>query len=240
MFTIMKALLPLGICVDEYSRHAFWHHSLSRKLEDLIELKYEAAIVIDIDGMFVHGHVSQMRDIFTQCPWIDALMPVQQRRGGADIPLFTQKDDMDLIVRNLKSDERDERVAKCESGHFGLTFLRLDKLAAMKRPWFFDVPNGDGRWEDEECEAPSDDPIRMHIDAIRNLMNVQREAKIDNDIWFWKQWHRSGNNLFVARDVNIGHLQEIVTLSTARTHQDYNLDPDAFFGVCERSAGVEA
>lgn len=234
--SINRALFQTRIEFSEYSRHAYWHQSLSRKLEDVIEQRYDAALVFDYDSVVCASNIIDMLKIFEECPWIDALMPVQQRRGGADIPMMTQKDDAGLATRNLKVDERDERVSQCESGHFGMTLLRLDKLEMMRRPWFFDIPNFNGIWEDEDLGALDvicDDPVRIAIETIRDTMGVPQTAKVDNDIWFWKQWHRSGNNLFVARDVNIGHLQEVVTMSSARTHQDYNLDADAYFAVVE-------
>lgn len=256
MMTIFRAMLPLGIPVTEYPKHAYWHQALTRKLEDIIEDKFDVALVIDWDSMFVATQVQEMISIFEQNPWIDALMAVEQRRGGADIPMFTQKDDAGMAVRALKTDERDGRVAKCESGHFGLTLLRTEKLKRMLRPWFFDIPNQSGQWEDEpwdgvsmfqapagfphhdKCSTPNPDEVQFHIEAIRAIMGVPKDAKVDNDIWFWKQWHRSGNNLYVAGDINIGHLQEVVTVSTPRTHQDYNLEPGAFFDVFETSKEV--
>jgi hypothetical protein len=69
------------------------------------------------------------------------------------------------------------------SAHFGLTALRVEKLRHVKKPWFFAQPDKDGRWEKD---------------------------RIDDDIWFWKQWEEAGNNLFLDVGCRIGHLEEMV------------------------------
>lgn len=69
------------------------------------------------------------------------------------------------------------------SAHFGLTALRVDKLKTVKKPWFFAQPDENGQWED---------------------------GRIDDDIWFWKQWKEAGNTLFLDAGCRIGHLEEMV------------------------------
>jgi hypothetical protein len=71
------------------------------------------------------------------------------------------------------------------SAHFGLTALRVDKLRNVKRPWFFSQPDANGQWE---------------------------ENRIDDDVWFWKQWEEAGNSLYLDVDCRIGHLEEMVAV----------------------------
>lgn len=69
------------------------------------------------------------------------------------------------------------------SAHFGLTALRVEKIKQCKKPWFFSQPDENGEWED---------------------------GRIDDDIWFWKQWKEAGNTLFLDAGCRIGHLEEMV------------------------------
>jgi hypothetical protein len=78
------------------------------------------------------------------------------------------------------------------SAHFGLTALKVDKLRNVKKPWFFAQPDPDGDWTKD---------------------------RIDDDIWFWKQWEEAGNTLFLDPGCRIGHLEEMVATF------DDNLNP---------------
>ena len=78
----------------------------------------------------------------------------------------------------------DGRPIKVETAHFGLTLLRTECLADVEKPWFNAVPNDAGEWGD---------------------------GRIDDDIWFWRQWSKAGKTLYVAPDVRIGHLEMMVS-----------------------------
>jgi hypothetical protein len=69
------------------------------------------------------------------------------------------------------------------SAHFGLTALRVDKIKQCKKPWFYSQPDENGEWE---------------------------KNRIDDDIWFWKQWKEAGNSLYLDAGCRIGHLEEMV------------------------------
>ena len=69
------------------------------------------------------------------------------------------------------------------SAHFGLTAIKVAKLETVKKPWFFSQPDKDGNWEND---------------------------RIDDDIWFWKQWQEAGNSLYLDPGCRIGHLEEMV------------------------------
>lgn len=77
------------------------------------------------------------------------------------------------------------RPVKVTSAHFGLTVIDLKKLAELPKPWFHAQPDKDGRWTDD---------------------------KIDDDVWFWKQWREAGNSIYVDPGCRLGHLEEMVTV----------------------------
>lgn len=70
------------------------------------------------------------------------------------------------------------------TAHFGLTAIDMTKLANTPKPWFYAQPDNDGEWD---------------------------ENKIDDDIWFWKQWREAGNSIYIDPGNRIGHLEEVVT-----------------------------
>lgn len=80
--------------------------------------------------------------------------------------------------------ETDGYPIRVDTAHFGLTAIDLRKLATVPKPWFHSKPAPDGTWSDD---------------------------KTDDDIWFWRQWQKAGNSLFMDTQCQIGHLEEVVT-----------------------------
>ena len=74
---------------------------------------------------------------------------------------------------------------KLDTAHFGLTVINLAKLASTPKPWFFCQPNEDGEWG---------------------------ENRIDSDIWFWCQWQKAGNSVYIDPSIKIGHVEEVVAI----------------------------
>jgi hypothetical protein len=70
------------------------------------------------------------------------------------------------------------------TAHFGLTAIKMDRLKSLPRPWFWSQPDAHGNWS---------------------------EDKIDDDIWFWKQWMESGRTIYMDPGCRIGHMEEMVT-----------------------------
>lgn len=70
------------------------------------------------------------------------------------------------------------------TGHFGLTAIKFDRLKDVPKPWFWSQPNEKGEWG---------------------------EGKIDDDIWFWRQWEKAGRTLYVDPFNTIGHLEEVIS-----------------------------
>lgn len=74
---------------------------------------------------------------------------------------------------------------KVTSAHFGLTVIDLKKLATVPKPWFVSQPDANGQWGND---------------------------KLDDDVWFWKQWFEAGNSVYVDPGCRLGHLEEMVTV----------------------------
>lgn len=72
---------------------------------------------------------------------------------------------------------------KVRSAHFGLTVIDLSKLAVVAKPWFHHTPDEDGSWGD---------------------------GRTDDDVWFWRQWEKAGNSIFIDAGCRLGHMEEMV------------------------------
>lgn len=81
--------------------------------------------------------------------------------------------------------EWDGRPIQVDSAHFGLTLIRVAKLRHLPKPWFVSQPNADGDWSGD---------------------------KIDDDVWFWRQWQIAGNTVYIDPGTRLGHLEEVVTV----------------------------
>jgi len=83
------------------------------------------------------------------------------------------------------SAEWDGYPLKVDTAHFGLTIIDLAKLADTPKPWFFCQPDVQGQWGD---------------------------GRIDSDVWFWKQWVKAGNTIYIDPGTRIGHVEEMVVM----------------------------
>lgn len=92
---------------------------------------------------------------------------------------------------------------KAKLGHFGLTAIDLRKLASVPKPWFWSQPAADGTWG---------------------------EGRVDDDIWFWKQWEAAGNSLFIDPQTCIGHLEEMIAVVNPETFEVEHCYPDDWRG----------
>jgi hypothetical protein len=73
------------------------------------------------------------------------------------------------------------------TAHFGLTVLRADKLTQVPKPWFASQCGPDGSW-------------------------TRDSGKIDDDIWFWKQWTDAGHSIYIDPSCRIGHMEEMIAV----------------------------
>lgn len=89
-----------------------------------------------------------------------------------------------MTIGGQKGVEVDGRPIKVTTAHFGLTIIRTECLADLPKPWFKTEPDAKGEYGPD---------------------------RLDDDIWFWHQWRRSGKTIYVAPDVRIGHLQLMVS-----------------------------
>jgi hypothetical protein len=95
---------------------------------------------------------------------------------------------------------------KVSTAHFGLTVVDLRKLATVEKPWFFAKPDENGEWGDK---------------------------RIDDDIWFWRQWDRAGNSVYMDPNTRIGHMEEMVVMVDPVTYQAVHAYPQEWVESCK-------
>jgi hypothetical protein len=95
---------------------------------------------------------------------------------------------------------------KVSTAHFGLTVIDLRRLGQVQKPWFFSKPDEKGEWGDQ---------------------------RIDDDIWFWKQWERAGNTVYLDPQTRIGHLEEMVVMVDPTTYEAVHAYPGEWIDACK-------
>jgi predicted SAM-dependent methyltransferase len=187
---IANALGPLGI--SPYIRQgSIWHIELSRAMEQVIrdpDCKY--VLTLDYDSVFEASDVYWMYRLMQAYQQIDALVPVQSKRASKGA-LFNKKTADGEYQKQISMSEFGGQCTKIFSGHFGLTLFRADALRSFPRPWMIGEPHkGNGQWEDDEDWQVS---------------------KIDPDIHFWHNWEKAKKTVYLANQVGIGHIEEVIT-----------------------------
>lgn len=172
---IDSSLRALGIPLN-VSGGVFYGQCMQKMLNEAIAAGMEYAVTVDFDSVFTAGNLSQLLHYISSRDDIDAITAIQSRRGGK-FPLFT--------VEGKSTIECDGTPFKVTTAHFGLTVLKLAKLATVEKPWFWSKPTEDGEWE--------------------------QNKSTDDDIWFWRQWEKAGLSVWVDPQCRIGHLEEVIS-----------------------------
>lgn len=88
---------------------------------------------------------------------------------------------------------------RVSTAHFGLTAIDLRKLGKVAKPWFISQADENSEWGD---------------------------ARIDDDIWFWRQWEKAGNTIYLDPQTRIGHLEEMVVMVDPKTYEAVHAYPN--------------
>lgn len=96
-------------------------------------------------------------------------------------------DDAPLVtIRGSGEVDITDEPIKVSTAHFGMTLIRLSSLAKMPKPWFVSVPDPFGSYK--------------------------TQARVDGDIFYWHQWEKCGNTVYVDPVCKVGHLQPMVAM----------------------------
>lgn len=179
---------------------AYWHQILSELMEEHIaneESQY--VITCDYDTVFRYEDVLDLYRLMEACPDVDALFPLQMKRGNDSVALFGLEDAKGNPLTEIPLYQIERNVLPAKAGHFGLTIFRCAALRDLPRPWMLPEPSADGRWGD---------------------------GKVDADIDFWRRFKAAGKKACLAPRVVVGHLQELVTWPDRVLKPIYQTVPD--------------
>lgn len=182
---IEKALKQLNIPLS-ISLGVFYGQCMQKMLEQLVSLKtVDYVVTIDFDSLFTADQLRRLISWIVSRDDIDAIAPLQVRRSKP-VLLGTVHSSVDAEdVGDNKQVTWDGNPLRARTAHFGLTVIDLKKLASVPKPWFVSLPDENGEWGDN---------------------------KTDDDVHFWLQWEKAGHSIYLAPDVRIGHLEEMVAI----------------------------
>ena len=182
MFTVIRVFPKLGIDFEKGSG-VFWGQILSRMMASHLNDGTEFIITTDYDTWFRHEHAVKLCQLMQENPQADAIVTVQVKREEEHV-MFSKLDKNGNWAERVPLEEFYKELTPIVNGHFGLTIFRVSALKKCKRPWFLAVPDKNGGWED---------------------------GHLDEDIYFWRNFHNSGCQAYLAPKINIGHLQMMCT-----------------------------
>lgn len=139
---IEATMRPFGIHCERFNG-VFWGQCMQRAFESAVAEGVDWILTFDYDSMPNPQHLDHMLGIFGTRPDIDALAPLQMRRGQ-DYPLLTQA--------GVTSVEITGEPLKVHTAHFGMTLLRVDALKNLPKPWFVSKPDANGEWSDDRLD----------------------------------------------------------------------------------------
>lgn len=168
---------------------AFWGQCLDRIMRNALEdvPGLTHVLTCDYDSIFSVDHVKRLYRTAIRAN-ADAMFAVQVKRQAA-CALMTIMNEDGTLRQSITQEEARADYLRVSTGHFGLTLIKADAIRRLQSPWFQEVPDASGGWGD---------------------------GHIDPDIWFWRQWNKSGNTLYQANHVKIGHAQLMATFPDSR------------------------
>ncbi len=173
IFVATNAFFPMGISVAKHNG-PYWERSLSHLLYQQIP-KNDYVIVFDYDSVFTRWQVEELLRL-TENSGADAVFATQLQRNSVKI----------MKTAHPQAGASDGELSRALTGHFGLTVLRCASFEKIPHPWFWSVPNDEGKWE-------------------------EGTRRVDADNGFWIAADRYGWKFYQADRVRIGHIEQMVT-----------------------------
>lgn len=139
---IEATLRPFGISCERFNG-VFWGQCMQRAFEHAVEAGIDWILALDYDSMPRPSDLNHMIGVFGTRPDIDALAPLQMRRGDK-FPLMTQSGSKEIEVTG--------QPIKVHTAAFGMTLIRVEALKDLPKPWFVSKPDPTGGWTDDRMD----------------------------------------------------------------------------------------
>lgn len=160
----------------------FYGQCMQKMLSELVAAGVQYAVTVDGDTIFDPPQLQRLLSIISQEEQIDAIAAMQSRRGKLSMLGTVHGGEQCGEYRRV---DWDGYPLKARTAHFGLTVLDVQKLSRVAKPWFCGTPNSDGEWDGD---------------------------KVDDDVYFWLQWEKAGNSVYIDPGCRIGHVEEMVSV----------------------------
>ena len=177
----MGALPSLGIQLRKHTG-AFWGQCLTRAIEECIKEGKLYILTVDYDTIFIKQDVIDLLRLAEKYPEIDAIAPIQASRTR-DTPLMTIRGDDGKNLSEVPVDAFSGDITPIHTAHFGLTLIKVAAIQSMAKPWFCGQPDDAGEWGD---------------------------GRVDDDIYFWREFDAAGNLLCLANRITVGHAELMI------------------------------
>jgi hypothetical protein len=120
---------------------AWWEHTIQNELSNLVDAGVDIIVTLDYDSIFWPADLQKMLLYMVAEPEIDALVPLQLKRGSCNDILCGVEN-----VTYFTPTMYHNALTPIDYGHFGLTVLRAKALKDIPKPWFLGIPNENGDW----------------------------------------------------------------------------------------------
>jgi hypothetical protein len=160
---------------------AFWGQCLQNVMEDTID-KADVLLTFDYDTIFTAKTIEALLTLM-MFSGVDAIAPLQTKRE-ANTVMFALPGIKPEDKTTVEDDWFQKPVQLVETAHFGCTFIRTEALRKTPKPWFIAEASERGDY---------------------------RGGHLDEDIHFWKSFHKAGNKLGIATQVSVGHAELMIT-----------------------------
>lgn len=148
---------------------AWWEHAIQNTMTDLINGGTDILISLDYDSIFFPDDIKEMLTLMVRHPEIDALVPMQLKRGNKN-DILCAIEGVTYFTPTMAVKD----VTKIDVGHFGLTMFRARAFKDLPKPWLLGVPNENGEWHSGQ--------VNPDIYFWNHFKKNGRQAYLANDV----------------------------------------------------------
>lgn len=148
---------------------AWWEHAIQNTISELLNGGTDILISLDYDSIFFPEDIQEMLALMVRHPNIDALVPIQLKRGNKN-DILCAIDGVTYFTPTMAQID----ITKMDIGHFGLTMFRAKCFKDLPKPWLVGVPNENGDWHSGQ--------INPDIYFWKHLKKHNKEVYLANQV----------------------------------------------------------
>lgn len=167
---IMNVLAYFGIPLCR-SQGVFWGQNMERNIEDVLKQGTTHLLFIDWDSLFAVGHLERLIRVMATYPSIDAVCPMQVKRGCKETLVSSLIPGNPLEIANLSP-------VQIKTGHFGLTIIKAECFAKIAKPWFWSTPDPEKTWDREGSKIDDDIYFWLRFEEAGNKLYLDPGTRI--------------------------------------------------------------